>query len=99
MKQIKINLIGVAIGLLAVACNNDFMDRFPETQISSETFFQSVTNLELYTNTYYDKISTSYSDGTSVSLLRLLVDGTIGERCDGIITCSTMYIQFPEIRR
>lgn len=65
MKQIKINLIGVAIGLLAVACNNDFMDRFPETQISSETFFQSVTNLELYTNTYYDKISTSYSDGTS----------------------------------
>ena len=62
-----INKIAISIFamILLVACNDDFMDRFPETAISPEAFFKSVTDLELYTNTYYTSISPDYFDYVS----------------------------------
>jgi hypothetical protein len=38
-------------------CNDEFMDRFPETSIAPEVFFKTVKDLELYTNTYYSNVS------------------------------------------
>ena len=63
----KKNYIGLlaAFTLLSTSCNNDFMDRFPETSISPETYFKTVKDLELYTNTYYGNLSTYYFDYVS----------------------------------
>lgn len=54
-----------AFTLLSTSCNNDFMDRFPETSISPEAYFKTVKDLELYTNTYYGNLSTYYFDYVS----------------------------------
>ena len=63
----KKNYIGLlaAFTLLSTSCNNDFMDRFPETSISPEAYFKTVKDLELYTNTYYGNLSTYYFDYVS----------------------------------
>ena len=63
----KKNYIGLlaAFTLLSTSCNNDFMDRFPETSISPEAYFKTVRDLELYTNTYYGNLSTYYFDYVS----------------------------------
>ena len=63
----KKNYIGLlaAFTLLSTSCNNDFMDRFPETSISPEAYFKTVKDLELYTNTYNGNLSTYYFDYVS----------------------------------
>ncbi|WP_270634086.1 RagB/SusD family nutrient uptake outer membrane protein [Parabacteroides goldsteinii] len=55
MKKIYKNYIVLSVIMLlwATSCNNDFMDRFPSTEISPEAYFKTVKDLELYTNTYY----------------------------------------------
>lgn len=51
--------------ILLVGCNDDFMERLPETSISPQAFFKSVKDLELYTNTYYESIEAEYLDYVS----------------------------------
>ncbi len=48
---INISILTVLIG---VSCNDDFMDRFPETSITEENFFKTSSDLELYSNQFYD---------------------------------------------
>ena len=52
-----------ALGAMAMtACNDEFLDRYPQTDISSEGFFNSVEDLKTYTNGFYDYIGASYDD-------------------------------------
>lgn len=39
--------------LLFTACNDDFLDRFPETEIGKENFFNTEDDLNLYINNLY----------------------------------------------
>ena len=40
-----------ALGAMAMtACNDEFLGRYPQTDISSEGFFNSVEDLKTYTN-------------------------------------------------
>lgn len=64
MKALFKNIILLSLALL-IGCNDDFMDRFPETSISPEAYFKTVKDLELYTNTYYDLVSPQYCDWVS----------------------------------
>ncbi|MCC8153109.1 MAG: RagB/SusD family nutrient uptake outer membrane protein [Tannerellaceae bacterium] len=50
------------LACLLVGCNDDFMDRFPKTTINPEVSFQTTNDLELYTNTYYSKVSPEWFD-------------------------------------
>ena len=44
-----------AVSLLALtACNDEFLDRFPETSIGKENFFNSEEDLSIYLNNLYD---------------------------------------------
>ncbi|HEY5750681.1 MAG TPA: RagB/SusD family nutrient uptake outer membrane protein, partial [Chryseolinea sp.] len=36
------------------SCNDDFLDRFPETEITKENFFNTAEDLEIYINGLYD---------------------------------------------
>lgn len=53
MKKIqKLILILAGSGLIA-SCNSDFLERYPLSQISPQVFFNTESDLELYTNSFY----------------------------------------------
>jgi hypothetical protein len=51
MKKIFAFLI---LTITVAACNDDFMDRFPETEIGKENFFKSEDDLKIYVNSLYN---------------------------------------------
>lgn len=62
-------ITGIAGLAILSACNDSFMDRFPETSISEKLFFKSVKDLETYTNGMYGYLGSSYSDVPSDNAL------------------------------
>jgi hypothetical protein len=44
------------ISVLLVACNDDFLDRTPLSEIAPENSFQTASDLELYTNSFYNDL-------------------------------------------
>lgn len=50
------------IGLALTACESDFLNRAPLTEITEKDFFQTVSDLETYTNGFYQYIGASYYD-------------------------------------
>lgn len=56
MKSIKILLASSIMLATTVACNDDFMDRFPTTDISDQNFWHSARDMELYCNGLYTYI-------------------------------------------
>lgn len=54
MKKIRnLSIIGLLIFLLS-ACNDDFLDRFPETSIGKENFFNTEEDLNMYIHNLYN---------------------------------------------
>ncbi len=53
-KIFKIIVIAGFSMLVTTACNDEFLERFPETAIGKENFFNSEEDLELYINNLYD---------------------------------------------
>lgn len=70
MKSLIYILSATAVCFSFTACNDSFMERFPETSISEEKFFQSPKDLETYTNGLYEILQHStddvYSDNVSL---------------------------------
>ncbi|TLX70375.1 RagB/SusD family nutrient uptake outer membrane protein [Labilibacter sediminis] len=56
MKTYIIIFISIAVYLLT-SCNDDYLERLPETDPTAETFFTSAEALELYTNSFYGYLS------------------------------------------
>lgn len=57
MKQLKyilLNAVFIVLGL--VGCNDDYMQKDPETSITKANFFKTTGDLETYTNSLYDQI-------------------------------------------
>lgn len=52
MKKI-ISIFSILIVILLSACNDEFMDRFPETSIGTENFFKSEEDLKMYLYNLY----------------------------------------------
>lgn len=84
-------LILACVSLLFTNCNDNFMERFPETEISIETFFKSVSDLESYSNTFYadldvpihDALSDNISNyGSDIELQTLMVGNLSAETVD-----------------
>lgn len=48
--------------ILFCSCNDDFMERYPETEITDKLFFNTTKDLETYSNGFYDYLSSSYRD-------------------------------------
>ncbi|SDL92723.1 Starch-binding associating with outer membrane [Catalinimonas alkaloidigena] len=47
-------LLSVALAATLTACNDDFLDKFPETQINQENFFNTEEDLAMYLYNLYD---------------------------------------------
>lgn len=56
------------IGLLS-SCNDSFMDKYPETQITEKSYFKTASDLETYANSFYGYIGSNYWDVTSDNVL------------------------------
>lgn len=62
MKTLKYILsAGIACALLT-ACNDSYLEKYPETELSEETFFQSPKDMEVYLNNLYKELSYSSDD-------------------------------------
>lgn len=74
----KYKYICVLASLMAstfVGCNDDFLEKIPETSLTEETFFKNVKDLETYTYGLYDMIPFAYDDNSSDNIL-YHTDGT-----------------------
>lgn len=57
MKKRYLILQSVAVASLALSsCNNSFLERYPIAEISPESSFQSASDLELFTNSFYEAL-------------------------------------------
>ncbi len=54
MKNLQHIIIAFSMAVFALACNDDFLDRAPETSIGKENFFNSEADLSLYINNLYN---------------------------------------------
>lgn len=77
--------------LLFASCNDDFMERYPESDISLETFFKNISDLETYTNTFYEDLAVPIHDalsdnisnyGSDIELQTLMVGNLSAETVD-----------------
>lgn len=79
MKKIYIILLGA----LLFSCNDDFLERYPQTEMTEKNFFNNVTDLKTYSYQFYDYLSTTYwdrpSDNTTIykGSIRGLMQGTV----------------------
>lgn len=58
----KYKIYGIGMAMAFTSCNDSFMDRFPESDVTNETFFSNVTDLESYSNTFYKDLSVPIND-------------------------------------
>lgn len=52
--NVRILIVAVISMAFFPGCNDSFMDRFPETSITEGNFFRSASDLELYSNQFYN---------------------------------------------
>lgn len=57
------------LAAVVTACNDSYLERFPETSITEKVYFQNVNDLETYTNGYYGVFGASYEDNVSDNVL------------------------------
>jgi hypothetical protein len=63
MKKILRNyILPLAAIVFATACEKDFLQRNPQTEITTEEFFKSPTDLEVYTNGFYGFLGATTDD-------------------------------------
>ncbi|MDR1415165.1 MAG: RagB/SusD family nutrient uptake outer membrane protein [Odoribacteraceae bacterium] len=75
MKKIRILLLSLATLCLLAACNDEFMERVPENNISDGAVWRTPSDLQAYVNNFYNRASL------------LLFDGDAGGTCNiGIYT-------------
>lgn len=71
--KLRTYLYKIVFGITALvsiyACNDSFLDRFPETQITEKLYFKSVKDLETYTNGMYGWLGTDYWDVPSDNVI------------------------------
>lgn len=82
MKKIQKLLLLLAGSVVLASCDSDFLERYPQSEISPQVFFNTESDLELYTNSFYtylpgNNIPTDdfSSDNVDISGLDELVAG------------------------
>ncbi|MDR1357294.1 MAG: RagB/SusD family nutrient uptake outer membrane protein [Tannerellaceae bacterium] len=62
MKRINLFTICALYLSMLLSCEAGFMDKYPTTEITDKEFFNTVTDLETYTNGFYGYIPAVYAD-------------------------------------
>lgn len=89
MKLLYKHIIKTTICTLAifstVSCNDSFMERYPETDITEVAFFKTVTDLEVYVNGLYSPLGASYDDARTDNSSHV-EEGGIHNKMTGTLT-------------
>lgn len=75
MKKIY-NVFAIVLASAALVACDDFLTKAPETKVTSATFFKSATELELWTNKFYNDILPSPEDVVEIYADDLTGTGT-----------------------
>jgi len=67
MKHISIFTLSALFALLTAGCSKDFMERYPLDKLSDETYWNTETDLELFTNPMYQSVFTGHATGFTES--------------------------------
>jgi len=73
----------VLLGALLFACNDESLERFPQTSITEKNFFNNVSDIKTYSYQFYDYLGVSYwdrpSDNTTIEKgsIRSLMMGAV----------------------
>ena len=59
------NIFAIFILALLFACNDDYLEKFPQTSVAEKNFFKTTTDLRTYSYQFYDYFGASYSDRPS----------------------------------
>jgi hypothetical protein len=59
MKNLYIALVGL-IALVATGCKKNYLDITPPNKIDAQVFFNNATDLQVYTNGFYDQVPVAY---------------------------------------
>lgn len=80
--QIRSLLLLLLTGCCFIACKDDFLERYPQSEISPQQFFNTEKDLELYTNSFYASLpgegvftADFSSDNVDVSAIDEVVTG------------------------
>lgn len=89
MKKIKLYIYFgmLTAATVTVSCKKDFLDRFPQTEITKEVFFNNPQDLETYSNGFYNQVQAGWDDINSDNIssysnageVDVLVRGTIDQ--------------------
>jgi len=77
-------------GMVFSSCNKEFLDRYPQTQISEENFFKTTSDLETYSNTFYSQLAFTYDDIGSDNVSSYSGGGEVNNLLAGNLTPSTV---------
>ncbi|MBI6118015.1 RagB/SusD family nutrient uptake outer membrane protein [Salegentibacter maritimus] len=86
----KILLYISALALLLQGCEDDFLDRIPETDITGENFFNNPKDLETYTNEFYDYLGVSTSDYSTDNMAQYSQGSELEDKLRGTISPETV---------
>ncbi|WP_455673996.1 RagB/SusD family nutrient uptake outer membrane protein [Phocaeicola sp.] len=92
MKLTKILYItGIVAGCSFLSsCNDDYLQKSPEDGLNQESFFNSVADLETYTNGFYGMVGASYDDLYSDNIGHGTGDYTFSQKLKGRIDEKTI---------
>ena len=79
----------IGLGMLAaatVSCKKEFLDRFPKTEVTQETFFNTPQDLETYTNTLYGQLQYGTDDINSDNISSYSGGGEVDALVRGSVT-------------
>lgn len=62
MKTLKYILSAGIACVLLTACNDSYLEKYPETELNEETFFQNPHDMEIYLNNLYKELPYSTDD-------------------------------------
>lgn len=72
MKSISKYILAALPAVMGLtACNDSYLERFPETSITEQVFFSNVGDLESYTNGMYGTLGYGMNDGVSDNYMGL----------------------------
>ncbi len=76
----------LAVALTLGGCNDDFMNRYPETSITEPQFFKTVNDLEIYTNGMYGYMGPSYWEPGTDDVYYIAQDVDLFELMNGLVS-------------
>ena len=81
--NIKYSIVILVLATLFTACKDDFLERYPQSEISPQQFFNTEKDLELFTNGFYSALpeddiymSDFFSDNVDISGMSEVLNGT-----------------------